>query len=53
LDKLSENEKKLHDQIAANATDFEKVAELDADLRELATEREELETRWLELADEA
>jgi ATP-binding cassette subfamily F protein uup len=53
LDKISERETKLHAQIAENATDFEKVAELDAELRELATGREELETRWLELADDA
>ena len=33
-------------------TDFEKVAELDAELRALGEERDELEMRWLELADE-
>ncbi|MEU8524693.1 MULTISPECIES: ABC-F family ATP-binding cassette domain-containing protein [Streptomyces] len=53
LDKLSEKETKLHAQIADNATDFEKVAKLDAELRELAGEREELEMRWLELAEDA
>ncbi|WP_435241905.1 ABC-F family ATP-binding cassette domain-containing protein [Streptomyces cucumeris] len=52
LDRVSEQESTLHDQIAQNATDFTKVAELDAQLRELAREREELETRWLELADD-
>ncbi|MDX3096782.1 ABC-F family ATP-binding cassette domain-containing protein [Streptomyces sp. ME01-24h] len=52
LDKISERESKLHTAIADNATDFEKVAELDMELRSLAAEREELETRWLELADE-
>ena len=35
LDKISEKETKLHAQIAENATDFEKVAKLDAELREL------------------
>ena len=35
LDKISEKETKLHAQIAENATDFEKVAELDAELRDL------------------
>lgn len=44
---------KLHTQIADNATDFEKVAKLDAELRELSGERDELELRWLELADDA
>ncbi|MFG3349153.1 ABC-F family ATP-binding cassette domain-containing protein [Streptomyces sp. NPDC048018] len=53
LDKLSEKEARLHAQIADNATDFEKVAKLDAELRGLAGEREELEMRWLELAEDA
>jgi ATP-binding cassette subfamily F protein uup len=53
LDKISSRESTLHAQIAENATDFEKVAKLDAELRELANEREDLETRWLELAEEA
>ncbi|MFD8074361.1 ABC-F family ATP-binding cassette domain-containing protein [Streptomyces sp. NPDC059718] len=52
LDKIGERESKLHAAIAENATDFEKVAELDMELRSLAAEREELEMRWLELADE-
>ncbi|MFJ8249751.1 ABC-F family ATP-binding cassette domain-containing protein [Streptomyces sp. NPDC094466] len=53
LDKLSTRETALHKQIADNATDFEKVAGLDAELRELVTERDELEMRWLELAEDA
>ncbi|MEU6391315.1 ABC-F family ATP-binding cassette domain-containing protein [Streptomyces sp. NPDC046939] len=53
LDKLSSRESTLHAQIAENATDFEKVAKLDAELRELVAEREDLELRWLELADDA
>jgi ATP-binding cassette subfamily F protein uup len=53
LDKVSERETKLHAQIAENATDFAKVAELDAELRDLAGQREELELRWLELAEDA
>ncbi|MEU2547568.1 ABC-F family ATP-binding cassette domain-containing protein [Streptomyces roseolus] len=53
LDKISEREAKLHAQIAENATDFERVAKLDAELRELSGEREELELRWLELAENA
>ncbi|MFF7213208.1 ABC-F family ATP-binding cassette domain-containing protein [Streptomyces sp. NPDC008238] len=52
LDKIADRESKLHNAIADNATDFEKVAELDLELRSLAAEREELEMRWLELADE-
>ncbi|MGX1369449.1 ATPase subunit of ABC transporter with duplicated ATPase domains [Streptomyces canus] len=53
LDKVSERETKLHALIADNATDFAKVASLDAELRDLAGEREELELRWLELAEDA
>ncbi|MFI6726226.1 ABC-F family ATP-binding cassette domain-containing protein [Streptomyces atratus] len=53
LDKMSTRETTLHAQIAENATDFEKVAKLDAELRELVAERDELEMRWLELAEEA
>ncbi|MFJ4964399.1 putative ABC transporter ATP-binding protein [Streptomyces sp. ADI96-02] len=53
LDKLSTRETSLHKQIAEHATDFEKVAGLDAELRELVAERDELEMRWLELAEDA
>ncbi|MFD6528978.1 ABC-F family ATP-binding cassette domain-containing protein [Streptomyces sp. NPDC060184] len=53
LGKLSDRETKLHAQIAEHATDFGKVAKLDAELRELVTERDELEMRWLELAEDA
>ncbi|MFG2194312.1 ABC-F family ATP-binding cassette domain-containing protein [Streptomyces sp. NPDC048639] len=53
LDRIGGQETTLHDRMAENATDFERVAKLDAELRELATEREDLEMRWLELADEA
>lgn len=53
LDKVSEQEAKLHAQIAENATDFAKVAQLDAELRDLTGRREELELQWLELAEDA
>ncbi|MFE4828851.1 ABC-F family ATP-binding cassette domain-containing protein [Streptomyces sp. NPDC056672] len=53
LDKIAGRETTLHQQIADNATDFEKVAKLDAELRELGGERDELEMRWLELAEDA
>lgn len=52
LDKVSDSERRLHAQIAENATDFEKVGKLDAELRALMNEREELEMRWLELAED-
>ncbi|NUU25179.1 MAG: ABC-F family ATP-binding cassette domain-containing protein [Streptomycetaceae bacterium] len=53
LAKLGEREEKLHAGMAEHATDFAKVADLDAELRAVTAEREDLETRWLELADEA
>ncbi|MEV6128473.1 ABC-F family ATP-binding cassette domain-containing protein [Streptomyces violaceusniger] len=53
LDRISEQESDLHTRIAEHATDFAKVAELDTQLRELTGERDDLETRWLELADDA
>ena len=52
LDKIGEREGALHAEIAEHATDFEKVAALDAELRALGDEREQLETRWLELAED-
>ena len=51
LDRLGEREARLHAEIAEHATDFQRVAELDAELRELTKEKDELETRWLELAE--
>ncbi|WP_405582487.1 ABC-F family ATP-binding cassette domain-containing protein [Streptomyces sp. NBC_01190] len=53
LDKMGDRESKLHGQIAEHATDFAKVATLDAELRTLREEREELEMRWLDLAEDA
>ncbi|MER5442600.1 ABC-F family ATP-binding cassette domain-containing protein [Streptomyces sp. NPDC002790] len=53
MEKISEKETKLHTQIADNATDFGKVAKLDAELRDLVAQREELEMRWMELAEDA
>jgi ATP-binding cassette subfamily F protein uup len=50
LDRISALEKELHDKMAAAATDYEKIAELDAKLRELTDEREQLEEEWLTLA---
>ena len=50
LDRISTLEKELHDRMAAAATDYEQIAELDAKLRELTEERERLEEEWLTLA---
>jgi len=53
LSKIAEAEARLHERIAANATDFAAVAELDAELRTLAAEKDELEAAWLEAAEVA
>jgi ATPase subunit of ABC transporter with duplicated ATPase domains len=49
--KLEQREAALHDQLAAHATDYGKVAELDGQLRELRAERERTEEAWLALAE--
>ncbi|MFI2705247.1 ABC-F family ATP-binding cassette domain-containing protein [Cellulosimicrobium composti] len=51
LSKIAEAEARLHERIAANATDFAAVAELDAELRTLAAEKDDLEAAWLEAAE--
>jgi ABC transport system ATP-binding/permease protein len=51
LDRIETKESELHSQLAEHATDFARVTGLDAELRELASQREGLESRWLELAD--
>ncbi|MFB7669652.1 ABC-F family ATP-binding cassette domain-containing protein [Kitasatospora sp. NPDC056138] len=50
--KLDQQESKLHTQLADHAADFSKVAELDAQLRKVREEKEELEMAWLELAEQ-
>jgi ATPase subunit of ABC transporter with duplicated ATPase domains len=51
LSKLGEREEKLHKQLAEHATDYEKVASLDAGLRALQAEKAALEEEWLTLAE--
>ncbi len=51
LSRIADDEAKLHEKMAADATNFEAVAELDAKLRELAEEKESLELEWLEAAE--
>ncbi|MGI8760321.1 MAG: ABC-F family ATP-binding cassette domain-containing protein [Jatrophihabitantaceae bacterium] len=49
---LERREATLHTELAANATDFGRVAELDAELRTVVAEREAAEESWLRLSDE-
>ncbi|MGY1436223.1 ABC-F family ATP-binding cassette domain-containing protein [Streptomyces reniochalinae] len=51
LEKTEQREAELHGEMAEHATDFERVAQLDAQLREVRDKGEELEMRWLELAE--
>jgi ATP-binding cassette subfamily F protein uup len=48
LEKLDGREAALHDEMSANATDHGRLRELNAGLAALSTEREQLETAWLE-----
>jgi ATP-binding cassette subfamily F protein uup len=49
--KLDADEKKLHAQLAAAASDYAKAAELDAQLRAVHTEKEQVEEEWLAAAE--
>ncbi len=51
LGKLEQREAELHERLAAHATDYAKVAELDGQLRATRTERAETEEAWLALAE--
>ncbi len=52
LDRLSAREAELTGLLAANATDYEKLTALGADLRSVQSEKSALEDRWLTLAAE-
>jgi ATP-binding cassette subfamily F protein uup len=52
VETLQKREATLHEQLAQHATDYAKVADLDANLRSVVAEREAAEQAWLALADE-
>jgi ATP-binding cassette subfamily F protein uup len=52
LERLSAREAELAEQLAANATDYEKLTALGADLRTAQAEKADLEERWLTVAAE-
>jgi len=52
LERLDQREARLHEEMAAHATDYEKLSALDGDLRALRAERARLEDDWLVLADQ-
>ena len=51
--RLDADEKALHEQLAAAAADYAKAAELDAQLKAVQAEKEQVETDWLEAAEVA
>jgi ABC transport system ATP-binding/permease protein len=53
LERIAREEATVHEAMTADATDYERIAELDRQLRALAAEREELEESWLMLAEDA
>ncbi len=52
LDRLTVRETELTALLAANATDYEKLTSLGAELRAVQTEKADLEDRWLTIAAE-
>jgi ABC transport system ATP-binding/permease protein len=51
--RLEQREADLHGRLAEHATDYEKVAALDAELRSVQAERSRTEDAWLALAEDA
>jgi ABC transport system ATP-binding/permease protein len=52
IGKLTQREADLSEQLAAHATDYVRLAELDAELRAVRAEREQAEETWLMLAEQ-
>ncbi|WP_433148073.1 ABC-F family ATP-binding cassette domain-containing protein [Actinomadura nitritigenes] len=52
LEKLSGQEAELHEQLAAHATDFVRLQELDGRLKEIQAEAARVEEEWLMLAED-
>jgi septal ring factor EnvC (AmiA/AmiB activator) len=51
LSRIADQETVLHQRMSEQATDHQAVAALDAELRALAVEKDELEAAWLEAAE--
>ena len=50
--KLERREAQLHEQLAEHATDYARISELDAELREVLGAKDAAEHSWLELSEE-
>jgi ATP-binding cassette subfamily F protein uup len=53
VEKLQAEEARLHADLAAHASDFERLGDLDRTLREVTARREALEEEWLEAVEAA
>ncbi|WP_069162312.1 ABC-F family ATP-binding cassette domain-containing protein [Nocardia altamirensis] len=53
IEKFDDRERKLHDALAAAATDPDKLVTLNAELKQVVADKEAAEERWMELADGA
>jgi ATP-binding cassette subfamily F protein uup len=53
LDKLADRETRLHEDMAAAATDHDRLRALQTDLAALTAERDDLEAAWLEASEAA
>ncbi|WP_019853018.1 ABC-F family ATP-binding cassette domain-containing protein [Actinopolyspora mortivallis] len=51
LDKLSDREQRLHTQLAEAATDPERLQDLNAQLQQVREQKDEIESRWMEVAE--
>ncbi|MEO3872480.1 ABC-F family ATP-binding cassette domain-containing protein [Nonomuraea sp. B12E4] len=51
LDKLTAQENHLHTAMAEAASDYAKLGTLDAQLREITAQKDEIESEWLDVAD--
>jgi ATP-binding cassette subfamily F protein uup len=49
--KLTEQEEQLHAQMAADASDYTRLADLQGQLEAVATEKDRLEEEWLAAAE--
>ncbi|MGK5679311.1 ABC-F family ATP-binding cassette domain-containing protein [Actinoplanes sp. URMC 104] len=52
LGKLEEREAKINEKLAEHGSDYDKIMELDAQLKAVQQERAEVEEAWLELAEQ-
>jgi ATP-binding cassette subfamily F protein uup len=52
MERYERQEARLHDALAASATDYEAVTKLDAELREVQAAKAEVEEQWLLLSEE-